>query len=116
MEESNVVFIRDTGLQNDVTGRDMTKIKEDYVKFVNRTGGVVEVNIRAPREELSDAYAFFNNANDMEGMGIDIAGSGARWNHYFRGVTDLTEDESGSGYKFQVTLQIRDAAPQSHVR
>jgi len=52
----------------------------------------------------------------MESLGMDIANSGDRWNHYFRGVTDLSEDESGSGYKFQVTLQIRDAAPQSHVR
>lgn len=112
MEESNVVFIRDTGRENPVTGKDMAEIKEDYVKFINRTGGVVEVNFRAAREELTDAYAFFNGVNDMEGMGIDIAGSGARWNHYFRGVSPLTEDDDGAGYKFKVTLQIRDAPPR----
>ncbi len=105
MEELNVVFIRDNE-------RDMTKIKEDYVKFINRTGGVVEVNIRGPREELADAYAFFSSANDMEGIGIDIAGSGARWNHYFRGISPFTEDEDRTGYKFKVTLQVRDAAPR----
>ena len=112
MEESNVVFIRDTGQENEVTGKDMARVKEDFVKFINRTGGVVEVNFRAPREELSDAYAFFNGVNDMEGIGINIADSGARWNHYFRGISPMTEDESGSGYRFKVTLQIRDAAPR----
>lgn len=111
MDESKIVFIRDTGLQNEATGRDMTNIKEEYVKFVNRTGGVVEINFRGPREDLSEAYKFFSDANDMEGIGMDIAGSGARWNHYFRGVSNLTEDEE-SGYKFKVTLQIRDAAPR----
>lgn len=112
MEESEVVFIRDTGLQNEATGRDRIKIKENYVKFINRTGGVVEVNFRAPREELADVYAFFSGVNDMEGIGMDIAGSGARWNHYFRGLSPLTEDEDGIGHKFKVTLQIRDAAPR----
>jgi len=110
MEESEIVFIRDTGLQNEATGRDMIKLKEDFVKFINRTGGVVEINVRGPREELSDAYAFFSGANDMEGIGMDIASSGARWNHYFRGISAFTEDEDG--YKFKVTLQIRDAPPR----
>ncbi|MGZ7042978.1 MAG: hypothetical protein ACXVHT_10310 [Methanobacterium sp.] len=105
MNESDVVFIRDTE-------KESTNIKEDYVKFVNRTGGVVEVNIRAPREDLTDTYAFFSGVNDMEGIGMDIAGSGARWNHYFRGISELTEEEDGTGYKFKVTLQIRDAAPR----
>lgn len=105
MDESNVVFIRDTE-------KEKTKIKEDYVKFVNRTGGVVEVNFRAPREDLIDAYAFFSNINDMEGVGMDIAGSGTRWNHYFRGISALTEDKEGTSYNFKVTLQIRDAAPR----
>jgi len=112
MDESHVVFIRDTGQENVATGKDMTKIKEDFVKFINRTGGVVEINFRAPREELSDVYAFFSGVNDMEGIGIDIAESGARWNHYFRGISPLTEDEEGPGYKFKVTLQIRDAPPR----
>jgi hypothetical protein len=109
MDESNIVFIRDTGMQNEE--KDITRIKEDYVKFVNRTGGVVEINFRAPREELTDAYAFFSDANDMEGIGIDIADSGARWNHYFRGISPLAEDKESSGYTFKVTLQVRDAAP-----
>lgn len=112
MDKSNIVFIRDTGLQNKNTGRDMTEIKEDYVKFLNRTGGVVEVKFNAPREDLADAYAFFSNANDMETIGMDIAQSGARWNHYFRGISPLVEEEDGKGYKFKVTLQIRDAPPQ----
>ncbi len=112
MEETDVIFLRDTGLENEETLRDAVKIKEDYVKFVNRTGGVVEVNFRAPREDLADAYAFFSGVNDMEGIGMNISGSGARWNHYFRGLSELTEDEEGSNYKFKVTLQIRDAAPR----
>ncbi len=112
MEETDIIFLRDTGLENEETLRDAVKIKEDYVKFVNRTGGVVEVNFRAPREDLADAYAFFSGVNDMEGIGMNISGSGARWNHYFRGLSELTEDEEGSNYKFKVTLQIRDAAPR----
>ena len=114
MSESNVVFKKLGGEKR--FGKDKVKIREDYVRFLNKTGGVVQINIKAPREELIDAYEFFSKINDMESLGMDIANSGDRWNHYFRGVTDLTEDESGSGYKFQVTLQIRDAAPQSHVR
>ncbi|WP_414469759.1 hypothetical protein [Methanobacterium sp. ACI-7] len=109
MDKSNIVFIRDTGLEKKVIGRDMTEIKEDYVKFTNRTGGVVEVKFRAPREDLAEAYAFFSDANDLETIGMDIADSGARYNHYFRGVSPLVED--GDNYKFHVTLQTRDAAP-----
>ncbi len=105
MNDADVEFIRNNE-------KESTRIKEDYVKFVNRTGGVVEVNIRASKEELADAYAFFSDVDDMEGIGMDIAGSGPRWNHYFRGLSELTEDEDGTGYKFKVTLQIRDAAPR----
>lgn len=109
MEESNIVFLKDTGQEK--RGETKTIIKEDYVKFLNRTGGVVEIKFKAPREELIDAYQFFSGVNDMESLGMDIAASGDRWNHYFRGVSSLVEDEDGTGYKFQVTLQIRDAAP-----
>lgn len=110
MVESNVVFLKDSGQEK--RGETKTVIKEDYVKFLNRTGGVVEIKFRAPREELIDAYQFFSGVNDMESLGMDIAASGDRWNHYFRGVSPLVEDEDGTGYKFQVTLQIRDAAPR----
>ncbi len=109
MDKSDVVFTK-TGGQERV-GETKTKIKEDYVKFLNRTGGVVEIKFRAPREELIDVYQFFSSVNDMEPLGIDIAASGDRWNHYFRGISPLTEDKEGTGYNFKVTLQIRDAAP-----
>jgi len=112
MSESDIVFLKEGGEKR--FKEDMVKIKEDYVRFLNKTGGVVQINIKAPRSELIDAYQFFSSLNDMESLGMDIADSGDRWNHYFRGVTDLTEE--GSNYKFQVTLQIRDAAPQSSVR
>ncbi len=111
MRESDVVFLKDTGQAK--RGETRAEISEDYVKFLNRTGGVVEVKFRAPREELIDTYQFFNGANDMESIGLDIAASGDRWNHYFRGISPLVEDEDGTNYKFQVTLQIRDAAPRS---
>ena len=110
MTESDVVFLKDSGQAK--KGETKTVIKDDYVKFLNRTGGVVEVKFRAPREELIDTYQFFNSVKDMEPVGMDIASSGDRWNHYFRGVSSLVEDEDGVGYKFQVTLQIRDAGPR----
>jgi len=114
MSESDVIFLKLGGEKR--FGEDKVKIKEDYVRFLNKTGGVVQVNIKAPREELIDTYEFFSKINDMEPLGMDIASSGDRWNHYFRGLTDLTEEDGGSNYKFQITLQIRDAAPQSSVR
>lgn len=109
MDKSDVVFTKTGGMER--VGETKTKIKEDYVKFLNRTGGVVEIKFRAPREELIEAFQFFSSVNDMEPLGIDIAGSGDRWNHYFRGISPLMEDEDGNGYNFKVTLQIRDAAP-----
>ena len=109
MAESDVVFLKDSGQAK--RGETKTVISEDYVKFLNKTGGVVEIKFKAPREDLIDAYQFFSGVNDMESIGMDIATSGDRWNHYFRGVSPLVED--GSSYKFKVTLQIRDAAPQS---
>jgi hypothetical protein len=113
MSESDVVFLKYSGekrfKENEV------KIKEDYVRFLNKTGGVVQINIKAPREELIDTYQFFSGLKDMEPLGMDIAGSGDRWNHYFRGLTDLIESEDKSNYKFEVTLQIRDAAPRSSI-
>ncbi len=114
MSESDVVFLKLGGEKR--FGEDRVKIKENYVRFLNKTGGVVQVNIKAPKEELMDAYKFFSKVHDMESLGMDIANSGDRWNHYFRGMSDLAPEESGSDCKFQVTLQIRDAAPQSHVR
>ena len=113
MSESDIIFLKLGGQKR--VGEDRVKIKEDYVRFLNKTGGVVQINIKAPREELIDTYEFFSSVNDMESLGMDIAKSGDRWNHYFRGVTDLTEDKNGSDYKFQVTLQIRDAAPKSSI-
>lgn len=110
MAETDVVFLKDSGQAK--RGETRAEIKEKYVKFLNRTGGVVEIKFRAPREELIEAYQFFNGINDMESVGLDIAASGDRWNHYFRGVSPLVEDEDGKNYKFKVTLQIRDAAPQ----
>jgi hypothetical protein len=109
MDESDVVFTKTSGTER--VGENKTKIKEDYVKFLNRTGGVVEIKFRAPKEELMNVYQFFSGVNDMESLGINIAGSGDRWNHYFRGISPLVEDEDGNGYNFKVTLQIRDAAP-----
>lgn len=108
MEESDVVFLKSGGQKR--FGEDKAKINENYVKFVNRTGGVVQINIKAPREELIDTYEFFSSVNDMEPLGLDISNSGDRWNHYFRGISPLTEE--GNEYKFQVTLQVRDAAPR----
>lgn len=113
MSESDIIFLKEGGEKR--FGKDRVKIKEDYVRFLNKTGGVVQINIKAPREKLINAYEFFSGLNDMESLGMDIANSGDRWNHYFRGISDLTEDESGSGYKFQVTLQIRDGAPRSSI-
>ena len=113
MSESDVVFLKEGGEKR--FKEDMVKLKEDYVRFLNKTGGVVQINIKAPRNELIDAYQFFSGLKDMESLGMDIADSGDRWNHYFRGLSDLTEDEDGSSYKFQVTLQIRDAAPKSSI-
>lgn len=112
MEESNVVFIRDSGLKLE----NKAQIKENHVKFVNRTGGVVQINFKAPKDELTDLYDFFSKVDDNESLGINIAGSGDRWNHYFRGVSPIVEDEDNVNYKFHVTLQIRDAAPQSRIR
>lgn len=112
MGESDVIFMKPSGQKR--FKEDMVKIKEDYVKFLNKTGGVVQINIKAPREKLIDAYQFFSGMHDMESLGMDIAGSGDRWNHYFRGLSDLIEDKEGS-YKFEVTLQIRDAAPRSSI-
>ena len=113
MSESDIIFLKLGGEKR--FGEDRVKIKEDYVRFLNKTGGVVQVNIKAPREELIDTYEFFSKVHDMESLGMDIANSGARWNHYFRGMSDLMQEESGSEYKFQVTLQIRDAAPRSSI-
>jgi len=110
MGESDIVFLKDSGQEK--RGETKTEIKEDYVKFLNRTGGVVEIKFRGPREDLVDTYQFFNGINDMESLGLDIAASGDRWNHYFRGVSSLVEDEDGINHTFKVTLQIRDAAPQ----
>ena len=113
MDESDVLFMKEGGEKR--FKEDRVKIKEDYVRFLNKTGGVVQINIKAPREELIGAYQFFSGLKDMESLGMDIAGSGDRWNHYFRGVTDLIEAEDKSNYKFEVTLQIRDAAPRSSI-
>jgi len=110
MSESDVVFLKESGQEKRRETR--TVIKEDYIKFLNRTGGVVEIKFRAPKEDLTDLYQFFSRVKDMEPVGIDIAASGDRWNHYFRGLSSLVEDEDGKNYKFQVTLQIRDAAPR----
>ncbi|MBI5680354.1 MAG: hypothetical protein HZC47_05640 [Methanobacterium sp.] len=112
MDESTVVFIRDVGQKSE----NKAQIKEDHVKFVNRTGGVVQINFKAPKDELTGIYDFFLRVNDNESLGINIVGSGDRWNHYFRGVSPIVEDEDSHNYKFHVTLQIRDAAPQSRVR
>ncbi|MEN4006973.1 MAG: hypothetical protein PQ964_06435 [Methanobacteriaceae archaeon] len=110
MGESDVVFLKESGQEK--RGETKTVIKESYVKFLNRTGGVVEIRFKAPKEDLIDAYHFFSRVNDMESVGMDIAASGERWNHYFRGLSSLVEDEDGKNYKFQVTLQVRDAAPR----
>jgi|GEM_PF-1933705 len=110
MGESDVVFLKDTGQEK--RGETRTVIREDYVKFLNRTGGVVEIKFRAQKEDLIDVYQFFSRVKDMESVGMDIAASGDRWNHYFRGLSPLVEDEDGENYKFKVTLQIRDAAPR----
>lgn len=110
MGESDVVFLKYSGQEK--RGETRTVIKENYVKFLNRTGGVVEIKFKAPKEDLTGAYQFFNGVNDMETVGMNIAASGERWNHYFRGVSPLVEDEDGKNYKFQLTLQIRDAAPR----
>ena len=113
MGESDIVFLKEGGEKRFKENK--VNIKEDYVRFLNKTGGVVKINIKAPREDLIDVYQFFSGLKDMESLGMDIANSGDRWNHYFRGLTDLTESEDGSNYKFEVTLQIRDAAPQSSI-
>ncbi|KAF5076446.1 hypothetical protein [Methanobacterium aggregans] len=103
MVESKVVFCR--GRENKKESEYMLEVDEEYVSIKDRGQGTWTINIRGSKEALTPMYEFFDNVMDLEPLTMNIAGTG-EIKHYFRGISDIKEEEDEGNYKFGVTLQL----------
>lgn len=102
MDETNVVFVKNRA--NTKKSEEKLEIEDENVTIQSRSGGSVVLNFQGAESELMDISKFFNGMNEVEPIGLDIAGSGVV-DHYFRGISEITPKDDGL-YHLSVTLQF----------
>lgn len=102
MNETNVVFVKNRA--NTKKSEEKLEVEDENVTIQSRSGGSVVVNFNGTEAELMDISKFFSGLNEVEPIGLDIAGAGVV-DHYFRGISEITPKEDGF-YHLSVTLQF----------
>ena len=100
--ESGVMFHRTHG--NRRTGKKEFEISDEYVKLQGKSQGIVVINFRASKEDLVTIYEFFDDVDDMEPVTMNIANTGDI-EHYFKGISPISQEDESGTYKFSVTMQ-----------
>lgn len=102
MNESNVVFVKNRA--NTKKSEEKLEVEDENVAIQSRSGGSVVVNFNGTEAELMDISKFFSGLNEVEPIGLDIAGAGVV-DHYFRGISEISQKNDGN-YHLSVTLQF----------
>jgi hypothetical protein len=103
MDESNVVFIKNRA--NTKKSEEKLEVDDKHVTIQSRTGGSVVMNFKGSEAELMDVKNFFHGLNEVEPLAVNIAGTG-EVDHYFRGISEMIQNETDGLYNLSVTLQF----------
>jgi len=104
MDESNILFIKKRG--NTKKSEERLEVDDKHVTIQSRTGGSVVVNFKGSEGKINDIASFFHAVNEVEPIALNIAGAG-EVDHYFRGISNITLNETDGLYNLSVTLQFR---------
>jgi len=105
MNELNgdVLFQKSSGSER--IGEDKFEVKQEYVTLISKPGGILVINIKAPKVESIGIHGFFEGLTDMEPITMNIANTGDI-KCYFKGISPVVMDEEEeSVQKFSVTFQ-----------
>lgn len=102
MDETNVVFVKNRA--NTKKSEEKLDVDDEHVAIQSRSGGSVVVNFKGTESELKNISEFFKGMDEVEPVGLDIAGAGVV-DHYFRGISEISQKDDGF-YHLSVTLQF----------
>lgn len=99
----NIVFKRDTGSKQ--KDKVTLEVSEEKIALQNRRENTLVIIFKAPVDEIDTIHDYFDDFNELEGVGVEIASAG-EVGYTFRGISPITDAEDGV-QEFSVTLQLK---------
>ncbi len=99
----NFVFKRGTGSKQ--KDKKMLEVSEEFITLQNKRENALIVSFTAPVDEITNIHDYFDDLDELEPVGLEIAGAG-EVEYTFRGISTIKDVEDGA-QEISVTLQLK---------
>lgn len=98
----NIIFRRGTGSKQ--KDKNLLEVSEENISMQNRRENALIITFKAPAEEITNIYNYFEDLDELEPVTLEIADAG-EVGYNFRGTSTINDVEENE-QQFSVTLQL----------